>query len=210
MVKMRNAMMTKALMRDSRFRWKIKQHEVSWPGSTLFYFMTYMQMKCMACTCIIKLTSLINLISHYEKLTLKWPVEPGVRVKSNSLRTRFPSARAMTVYHDYEILIRNIDTPTVEQEGGDGTPPRSFWYFAKFWNDFTFSGKSVIFLTRWSIFQGWWGSVKVLRVLPRTTFRIFSPHFFKEQGSTQEAASLQGPTCLRPIANKVIYRFTQG
>ena len=47
--------------------------------------------------------------------------------------------------------------PLVWYKGGggggvDGTPPRSFWYVAVFWNDFTFSGKPLIFLTRWSIF----------------------------------------------------------
>ena len=40
----------------------------------------------------------------------------------------------------------------LEEEGGamDGTPPRSFWYMyvAVFWNDFTSSGKPLIFLTR--------------------------------------------------------------
>ena len=37
--------------------------------------------------------------------------------------------------------------------GGDGTPPRSFWYLF----DFTFSAKPVsIFLTKWGIFYGWW------------------------------------------------------
>ena len=38
----------------------------------------------------------------------------------------------------------------------DGTPPRSFWNIAVFRNDFTFSGKPLIFLTRWGIFYGWW------------------------------------------------------
>ena len=46
-----------------------------------------------------------------------------------------------------------IYTPTMVQERGeDGTPPQSFWYVAVFWNDFTFSGKLLIFLTRWGIF----------------------------------------------------------
>ena len=41
--------------------------------------------------------------------------------------------------------------------GVDGTPPRSFWYVAVFWNDFSFSGKPLIFLTRWGIVYGrWW------------------------------------------------------
>ena len=51
-----------------------------------------------------------------------------------------------------------IHTPTVVQVGAgggravDGIPPRSFWYVAVFWNDFTSSGKPLIFLTRWGIF----------------------------------------------------------
>ena len=40
--------------------------------------------------------------------------------------------------------------------GVDGTLPRSFWYVAVFWKDFTFSRKPLIFLTRWGIFYGWW------------------------------------------------------
>ena len=40
--------------------------------------------------------------------------------------------------------------------GVNGTPPRSFWYVAVIWNDFTFSGKPFSFLTKWGIFQGWW------------------------------------------------------
>ena len=40
--------------------------------------------------------------------------------------------------------------------GGCGIPPRSFWYVAVFWNDFTFSANPLIFLTRWGIFYGWW------------------------------------------------------
>ena len=51
-----------------------------------------------------------------------------------------------------------IHTPTVVQGGGvggggvNGTPPRSFWYVAVIWNDFTFSGKPLILLTKWGIF----------------------------------------------------------
>ena len=60
---------------------------------------------------------------------------------------------------------KQIHTPLwYKREGGggvvDGTPPQSFWYVAVFWNDFTFSftfsGKPLIFLTRWGIFYGWW------------------------------------------------------
>ena len=49
-------------------------------------------------------------------------------------------------------------TPNVVQGGGwrDGTPSRSFWYVAVFPNDLNFSGKPLIFLTRWGIFYGRW------------------------------------------------------
>ena len=36
--------------------------------------------------------------------------------------------------------------------GGGMEPPLSFLYVAVFWNDFSFSGKLLIFLTRWGIF----------------------------------------------------------
>ena len=40
----------------------------------------------------------------------------------------------------------------------DGTPPQRFRYVAVavFRNDFAFSGKPLIFLTRWDIFYRWW------------------------------------------------------
>ena len=38
----------------------------------------------------------------------------------------------------------------------DGTPPRSFCHVVVFRHDFTFSGKPLIFLTRWGIFYAWW------------------------------------------------------
>ena len=45
-----------------------------------------------------------------------------------------------------------IHTPTVVQRGlggwVDGTAPQSFYYFVVFQNDFAFSGKPLIFLTR--------------------------------------------------------------
>ena len=46
-----------------------------------------------------------------------------------------------------------MHNPTVAQGGGgvDGTPPLSFWYVVLFRNDFTFSGKPLIFLTRWVV-----------------------------------------------------------
>ena len=40
--------------------------------------------------------------------------------------------------------------------GVDGTAPRSFCHVALFRNDFTFSGRPLIFLTRSGIFYGWW------------------------------------------------------
>ena len=49
-------------------------------------------------------------------------------------------------------------TPTAVQEGGGGElmEPLSFGYVAVFRNEFTFSGKPLVFLTRWVIFYGWW------------------------------------------------------
>ena len=35
-------------------------------------------------------------------------------------------------------------------------PPLSFLHVAIFWNDFAFSGKLLIFSTRWGIFYVWW------------------------------------------------------
>ena len=35
-------------------------------------------------------------------------------------------------------------------------PPLNFWYVAVFRNDFAFSGKPLVFCTRWGIFYGWW------------------------------------------------------
>ena len=51
-----------------------------------------------------------------------------------------------------------IHTRSVVQGGGGAwnPPPRNFWYVAVFWNDFTFSWKPLILLTRWGIFYGWW------------------------------------------------------
>ena len=72
-----------------------------------------------------------------------------------------------------------IHTPTVVQGGGGGgrgwNPPRSFWYVAVFWNDFTFGWKPLILLTRWGMFYGWWRfwrtvtspTMVVILVLPR-------------------------------------------
>ena len=49
-----------------------------------------------------------------------------------------------------------IPPPWYKGGGGvvDETPPQS--YVAVFRNDFTFSGKPLIFSTRWGIFYGWW------------------------------------------------------
>ena len=44
-----------------------------------------------------------------------------------------------------------IPPPWYKREGVDGTPPRSFRYFAVFRNDFASSGKPLLFLTRWGI-----------------------------------------------------------
>ena len=45
-----------------------------------------------------------------------------------------------------------IHIPTLVQGGGGWTPSPEF---AVFRNDFTFSEKPLIFLTRWDIFYGW-------------------------------------------------------
>ena len=42
------------------------------------------------------------------------------------------------------------------ERGVDGTPLQSNRYVAVFRNDFAFSEKPLIFLTRWGIFYGWW------------------------------------------------------
>ena len=47
---------------------------------------------------------------------------------------------------------QNHSPTMVQEEGVDGTPPQSFWYVAVFQNDFAFTGKPLIFLTRWGIF----------------------------------------------------------
>ena len=53
-------------------------------------------------------------------------------------------------------LYTQIHTPTVVQAGVHGTHPRRFWcYVAVFRNGVTFSGKPLIFLTRWGIFYVW-------------------------------------------------------
>ena len=56
---------------------------------------------------------------------------------------------------------KQIHTPTVEQGGRgrgrvDRTSPQSFWYVTIFRNNFDLSGKTLIFLTKWGIFYGWW------------------------------------------------------
>ena len=57
------------------------------------------------------------------------------------------------------MAVQGTSYPTVGQ-GGDVTPPWSFWYVAVFQNNLTFffyfSGKPLIFLTRSNIFYGWW------------------------------------------------------
>ena len=41
------------------------------------------------------------------------------------------------------------------KEGSGGVDGR-LWYVVVFRNDFAFSGKPLIFATRWGIFYGWW------------------------------------------------------
>ena len=50
-----------------------------------------------------------------------------------------------------------IPSPWYKGCGGtDWSPSQSFWYGAVFRNDFAFSGKLLILLTRWGIFYVWW------------------------------------------------------
>ena len=72
---------------------------------------------------------------------------------------------AWSVFVSYAINPRTytqFHTPTVVQRvggaGGEGigTPHQSFWNVAVFRNDFAFSGKPLIFSTRWGIFYGRW------------------------------------------------------
>ena len=55
-------------------------------------------------------------------------------------------------------MYMQIHTRTVVQGGGvdEWNPSYSFWDVAVFQNDFSVSGKPLIFYTRWGIFNGWW------------------------------------------------------
>ena len=71
------------------------------------------------------------------------------------------STRGQSICKNILTLGRKRNTiPPSRYKGGGGwcnpPPPLSFWYVAAFWNDFAFSGKPLIFSTRWGIFYGWW------------------------------------------------------
>ena len=79
--------------------------------------------------------------------------------KSNNITIIKPEE----IWFDYQNESKPSDVhPNPYPYGGtrrgevDETPPRSFWYVTVFRNDFTFTGKPLIFLTRWGIFYGWW------------------------------------------------------
>ena len=62
----------------------------------------------------------------------------------------------------YNLTIRRtckfIPPPWYKRGGGlvlPPPPPLGFWYAAIFRNDFAFSGKPLIFSTRWGILHGW-------------------------------------------------------
>ena len=91
--------------------------------------------------------------SKYDPLSVSYTVLSGGEAFWNSCfnkRTVLLNPRTYMQIH----------TPTVVQvKGGrwvNETPPRSFWYVAVFWNDFNFSGKPSIFLTRWGMIHGWY------------------------------------------------------
>ena len=83
---------------------------------------------------------------------------------------------------------KQIRTPIVEQGGRrrggggrvDGTPPRSFWYVTIFRNDFDLSGKTLIFLTKWGIFYGWWRCGKACDVTNNGRHLGCHPGFYQE------------------------------
>ena len=54
-------------------------------------------------------------------------------------------------------------TSTAVQEGLMDPPPLGILYVVIFPNDFAFSGKTLIFSTRWGIFYGWWRSWRSMK-----------------------------------------------
>ena len=78
-------------------------------------------------------------------------------------------------------------TPTVVQ-GGDGTSAHSFWYVAVFQNDFAFSGKPLIFSTRWGII------LRVVALLEARNVNKHGHHLGGHLGFNQEWARFQVKT----------------
>ena len=96
-------------------------------------------------------------------LELFWHVNGTETLMNSIFTTLFISC--FVIFHCFfnPWTYTQIHPPTVVKgrwgvgwRGVDGTPSRSFWYVEVFWKDFAFSGKPLIFLTRWGIFYGWW------------------------------------------------------
>ena len=98
------------------------------------------------CNSRVLLTSL-NIL-YYEQWTL-WRVMKNQWKNKRGLSSRESSIQ-LTLRRT-----RKFIPPSWYKGGGDGTPPRSFWYLLVFRNDFTFGGKPLISSTRWGIFYGW-------------------------------------------------------
>ena len=62
----------------------------------------------------------------------------------------------LNINHWNLTLGRTRIPPLCHKGQGGMDPPLSFWYVAVFRNDFAFSGKPLVFCTRWGIFYGWW------------------------------------------------------
>ena len=88
-------------------------------------------------------------------------LHPCLPITATSRQRPLSSEPKVAVLEKFDCIARSLLCNLLQinhggRGGVDGTPPRSFWYVAVFWNAFTFSGKPLIFLTRLGIFKGWW------------------------------------------------------
>ena len=72
------------------------------------------------------------------------------------------------VFHCHEMRFHcffTVNSPVFPSPSPFLLLPRRVWYVAVFWNDFTFSGKPLIFLTKWGIFYGLVGQLEACDVV---------------------------------------------